>query len=102
MVVPAGQTNVDADVQESVGAEREAVEAVEALGRRVDNLLLGELAAGPTAPGLQLELDARAAARLAPYLQGALLPSQAPDEVRRALELGRGAALEQKHPAVRA
>src|ERR1700750_1801688 len=99
MVVPAGQTNVDADVQASVGAEREAVEAVEALGRRVDHLLLADLAAVPTAPGLQLELDARGADRRATDVQGALVPSQAADEVRRAVELGRGAALAQADPA---
>src|SRR5690348_15312266 len=100
MVVLLLQADVDTDVQPTVGAERKAVEAVESLRSRVDHLLLGELGAGPTAPSLQLELEALRADRGAADVQRALAPRQAPDEVRRAVELGRRAALQQEDPAV--
>jgi len=100
VVVPVGEADVHADIEAAVGAEADAVEAVELSPGGVQRLADSERGAIPAAPRHQLPARAAAGEHRAADVELAAVPGQAGHEHERAGDLDRGAVLQHVDPAV--
>src|SRR6185437_5733686 len=101
VVVAVSEADVHADVEAAVGAEADAVEAVELPPGGVQRLADSERRAVPAAPRHQLPARAAIGEHRAADVELAAVPGQAGHEHERAGDLDRGAVLQYVDPAIR-